>query len=286
MAKATWAHGPQIQATVEGGKVVTRRLLGDGPYSTSLTDLTSVYVMGLNQYLGVWLSHPNDALLPGDIPEFPSGPGFAYGYGYDAGTNPAPFPVGSQLVLGFTAGLKAWNGAAFVDAGATELEAFRGSGVNLVVARTSDSGPFADIKFPSAIAPATGITFANDEVHTGVSFRMLGDCSSTASALADGIYLAGLQLGNTDASVTASDPFYFVLTKNAAAADVQAAAGSLGFDPSRVQFVPEPASAVLLAMGLLVASRTRRRAGGVSPLPFRRRIRQGAYAPRSPEGEG
>lgn len=255
------AHGPQIQATIDGGKVVTRRLIGDGPYSTALTDPTSVYVMGLNQYLGVWLSHPNDDLLPGGIPEFPSGPGFAYGYGYDAGTNPAPFPVGSQLVLGFTAGLKAWNGAAFVDAGATELEAYRGSGVNLVVARTSDVGPHANIKFPSVISPATGITFATEgkEVHTSVSYRMLGDGSSTASALADGIYLASLQLGNTDASVTMSDPFYFVLTKNAAAADVRAAAGSLGIDPRRVQFVPEPAAAGLAACGLLGLLPIRRR---------------------------
>jgi hypothetical protein len=255
------AHGPQIQATLDGGKVVTRRLLGDGPYSTSLTAPTSVYVMGLNQYLGVWLSHPNDELLPGDIPEFPSGPGFAYGYGFDAGTNPAPFSVGSQLVLGFTAGLKAWNGAAFVDAGATELEAFRGSGVNLVVARTSDAGPHANIKFPSVISPATGITFAGDgnEVHTSVSYRMLGDGSSTASALADGIYLASLQLGSTDASLATSEPFYFVLTKNAASAEVQAATAALGVDPGRVQFVPEPTTLALDACGFAVAARFARR---------------------------
>ena len=207
-----FAHGPQIQATVDSGKIVTRRLIGDGPYSTTLTAPTSVYVMPLFQdFSGVWLSHPNDARLPGNIPEFPSGPGLAYGYGFDATTNPAPFPVGSQFVLGFTAGLKSWNGASFVDAGATQMEAFRGSGVNLVVARTTDAAPFADIKFPSVISPATGITFTADgaETHTSVSYRMLGDGSSTTSALADGIYLASLQVGNTNSGVADVGPVLF-----------------------------------------------------------------------------
>jgi hypothetical protein len=254
------AHGPQIQTTLDSGKVVTRRLIDDGPYSTSLTSPTSVYVMPLFQYLGVWQSHPNDSLLPGDIPEFPSGPGLAYGYGYNAASNPAPFPIGSQFVLGFTAGLKAWNGAAFVDAGAIELEAFRGSGVNLVVARTSDVGPQANIKFPSVLSPATGITFAADheEIHTSVSYRMLGDGSSTASALADGIYLASLEIGSTEALVTTSEPFYFVLSKNGSPTAIQAAVGSLGIDASRVQnLVPEPGAAriaVFGAMGLLLAA--------------------------------
>jgi hypothetical protein len=263
-ASSALAHGPQIQTTVEGGKIVTRRVFRDGPYSDELTPPTSAYVMNLFQdFTGVWMSHPNDALLPGGIPEFPSGPGFAYGYGYDAATNPAPFPLGSQLVLGFSAGLKAWNGAAFVDAGAIELESYRGSGVDLVVARTSDAAPFADIKFPSVIAPATGISYDDGEAHTSVSYRMLGDGSSTTSPLADGIYLATLQLGSTDPRVTTSDPFYFVLTKNAAAADVQAAAASLGLTAGSVQFVPEPAAAALAAGGLaelLRAARPRRAA--------------------------
>lgn len=246
------AHGPQIQVTLDGGKIVTRELVNDGPYSTLLTAPKSAYVMPLFQYLGVWQSHPNNSMLPGDIPEFPSGPGLAYGFGYDAATKPAPFPVGSQFALGFTDGLKRWNGTAFVDAGATQLEAFRGSGANLVIARTTDVAPFANIKFPSVISPATGITFAAEgaEVHTSVSFRLLGDGASTTSALPDGVYLAGLQLASTDASVTASDPFYFVLSKNVPAAGIAAAAQSLGIPAGRVQMlIPEPISATAAALG-------------------------------------
>ena len=254
-------HGPQIQATIDGGRIVTRRIFQDGPYGTVLSPPTSAYVMPLMQNsAGVWLSRPNGTLLPGGILQYPSGPGIAYGYGYDPVTNPAPFPLGSQLVLGFAGGLKAWDGSGFVDAGATELEAFRGSGVNLVVARTSDTAPFADIQFPSVIAPATGIQFTNAEAHGGVSYRMLGDGSSMTSPLADGIYLATLTLGSTDSSVATSEPFYFVLTKNAAPADVQAAAGWLDVDQSRIQFVPEP-TAVWLALTSLaiVFGRMRRR---------------------------
>jgi hypothetical protein len=258
-----WAHGPQIQTTLEGGKVVTRRLLGDGPYSTSLMAPTLAYVMPLAENAGIWYSRPNGSLLPGGIPEFNSGPGLAYGYGYDAATNPAPFPLGAQFILGFAAGLKSWNGAAFVDAGATQLEAFRGSGVNLVVARSSDAGPHADIKFPSVMSPGAGISFAGDgdEVHTSVSYRMLGDGSSTTSALADGIYLATLQLGLFAEGVTTSDPFYFVLTKNAANNQILAAVSSLGLGRGQIQYAPEPTAAGLLAIGLAGIAGVRRRNG-------------------------
>jgi hypothetical protein len=258
---AARAHGPQIQATVEGGKIVTRRLHLDGPYSEALTAPTSAYVMPL--YLSsanVWVSHPNGKLLPGGQPEFLSGPGFAYGYGYNAATNPAPFPVGSQFALRFTDGLKAWNGSAFVDAGATELEMFRGSGVNLVVGRTSDVGPHAEIKFPSVISPATGISFTadGDESHTSVSYRMLGDGSSTTSTLADGVYLAKLILGSTDSSLFPSDVMHLVLTKGVSPAVRDAAVASLGLDAGRVQVVPEPGTGVLTAVALAAIAGRRR----------------------------
>jgi hypothetical protein len=250
------AHGPQIQVTLDSGKIVTRELLLDGDYSTSLTAPKNVYVMPLGATANVWYSRPNGALLPSGLPAFTSGPGLAYGFGYDAMTNPQPFPVGSQFELTFTAGLKSWNGSAFVDGGATQFEAFRGSGINLVVARTSDARPFQSIAFPSNISPSAGVSFAADEeeTHTSVSYRMLGDGASTASALVDGIYLASFQLGSTAPSVQDSEPYYFVLSKNGDPAQVQAAAMSLGIPAGQIQnlIVPEPATATL-AWGALVA---------------------------------
>ncbi len=255
------AHGPQIQTTLTGGKIVTRRIVGDANYHTALTSPTSVYAMPLAPYQGVWRAQPDGRVEPDLTPTYVGWPGFAYGYGYDAATNPAPFPVGSNFVLGFTAGLKSWNGAAFVDAGVTEAEAYRGSSVSpSALAKTSDAGPFASLTFPGG----AGVSFASSgaDVHNTVHYRMAGDGSSITSPLADGVYLLSMQLSSTDASVGASDPFHFVLSKHAAPATVQAAIGSLGVDPSRVQAIPEPTSGTLAALGLLgaaVASRRRRR---------------------------
>jgi hypothetical protein len=248
------AHGPQIQTTGETGKIVTREIVDEASYSTVLSDPKSVYVMPLAEYLSVWRARPDGSLLPDMTPEFVGWPGYAYGYGYDAATNPAPFPLGSKFILGFTAGLKSWDGAAFVDAGLTEAEAYRGSSASpTALARTSDAGPFQSLMFPGG----TGISFAAEagDTHNTVHYRMLGDGTSTTSALSDGVYLLGLQLSSTAASVAASDPFYFVLNKNAAWSTVAAAVNSLNIDGSRQQWVvPEPgtiALAWLAVAGLL-----------------------------------
>lgn len=259
------AHGPQIQTTADAGtgKIVTRRIVPDGSYDTVLSAATSVYAMPLAEYLGVWRAQPDGSLLPDLTPEFVGWPGFAYGYGYDATTNPAPFPLGSKFTLGFTAGLKSWNGAAFVDAGVTEAEIYRGSSASpSALAKTTDAGPFASVQFPGG----AGIAFATEQgdTHNTVNYRMVGDGSSILSPLSDGIYLLSLQLSNTSPSVAASDPFYFVLSKNGSPAGIQAAIGSLGFDASRVQnLVPEPATVSLgacAAMGMMLAARRRGKA--------------------------
>src|SRR4051812_20947900 len=146
-AASAYAHGPQIQVTNDNGKIVTRRLMADAPYSNSLTTATSVYVIPLLDFNGVWYSRPNNAIDPIlGVPSFPSGPGFAYGYDLaDGGAQ--SFEAGSVLSSAFTNGLKKWNGANFIDAGATQLKAFRGSNVNITspaesFAITSDTGPF------------------------------------------------------------------------------------------------------------------------------------------------
>jgi hypothetical protein len=127
-ASSACAHGPQIQITGDSGKIVTRALMLDGPYSDELTGEKSVYVMPVRDFLGAWYVRPNGTIDPVlHIPEFFSGPGIAFGYGYDA-NNPsgADFVVGSQISLAFTAPLRRWDGAAFADPGLPQVEAFRG----------------------------------------------------------------------------------------------------------------------------------------------------------------
>jgi PEP-CTERM motif len=251
-----FAHGPQIQTTRDAGKIVTREIVDEDSYHTALSDPKSVYVMPLAQYLGVWRAQPSNSLLPDGTPEFVGWPGFAYGYGYDATTNPTPFPAGSKFILGFTAGFKSWDGAAFVDAGVSEAEAYRGpSATPSALARTSDVGPFQSLMFPGG----EGISFASEggDTHNVVNYRMLGDGTSTTSALLDGVYLLSLELTSTDASVAASDPFYFVLHKNSAPGAVAAAIDGLGIAPSLVQVVPEPGTWLLATIGIAGLGRSR-----------------------------
>jgi MYXO-CTERM domain-containing protein len=253
-----WGHGPQIQTTLTGGKIVTRRIVDDANYHAALTGETTVYSMPLARYQDVWRAQPDGSVEPDLTPSYVGWPGFAYGYGYDATNNPAPFPIASNFVLGFTAGLKSWNGAAFVDAGVTEAEAYRGSSVApSALAKTGDSAPFASLMFPGG----AGVSFASSgaDVHNTVHYRMAGDGSSITSPLADGVYLFSMQLSSTDPTVAASDPFHFVLSKGAAPGAVQAAIASLGVDPSRVQAIPEPTSGALAALGAVGAAFASRR---------------------------
>jgi hypothetical protein len=254
------AHGPQIQITNENNKIVTRELHLDGPYSNALTSPKSVYVMPVLPLSGVWYSRPNNApstTIPG-LPEFPSGPGLAYGYDLADGGSQA-FASGSVLSVGFADGLKRWNGLAFADAGATQLKAFRGSNANISTppenfAITSDGGPFDSV---SLAAVAAGYGSDGAEVHGSFRFALLGDGSSPTSTSPDGVYLLSMQVSSTQPGLSVSDPYYFVLTKNAPAVDVVAAVESLGLAPSLVQWlVPEPSCAALVAICLLfIASR-------------------------------
>jgi prepilin-type N-terminal cleavage/methylation domain-containing protein len=251
-AAPVFAHGPQIQVTNDNGKIVTRQLILDGPYSTSLTS-SSVYVMPLLDFNGVWYSRPNgtiDAIL--GVPTFPSGPGFAYGYDLaDGGTQ--SFETGSVLSLGFTDGLKRWDGAAFSDAGATQLKAFRGSNAAITTppenfAVTSDGGPFDSVSLP-AVAANYGSEGA--EVHVSLRYALLGNGSDPLSASSDGIYLLSMQLSSTQNGLAPSDPFYFVLNKNAPFETLSSAVNSLGAAASLVQWVnvPEPCAVAMAVVG-------------------------------------
>jgi hypothetical protein len=251
------AHGPQIQVTNDNNKITTRTLLLDGPYSTALTAPKSVYVMSVLPFNNVWYSRPNgeiDAILM--QPAFPSGPGLAYGYDLADG-GPQAFEAGSVISIGFTDGLKLWNGAAFVDAGATQLKAFRGSNPDISTpvesfAVTTDAGPFDSLSLP---AVQDGYGDEGAEVHNSLRYALLGDGASPTSTSPDGVYLVSLQASNSQSGFNPSDEYFFVLNKNAPWSTVVSAVQSLGIAPALQQWVvPEPAAAAFVLPALMCLS--------------------------------
>lgn len=235
LGMASYAHGPQIQITREGDTIVTREIVLDGPYNT-LTPPKSAYVMPVLQFNGAWYTRANAATDALGLPLYYSGPGLAYGLGQT-------FEVGSTLGLSFSAGLRKWDGASFVDASATQLEAFRGSNASpSAVARTTDSAPFGSLTLN---ALETGY---DDEAHGTIRYRLLEESSPSNVESPDGVYLATLKITSTQAGVLPSSDIHFVLHKNAAANDLTSAILSLNLPAQSIQYVPEP-----FATGLVFA---------------------------------
>lgn len=257
-ATAATAHGPQLQITNDGGKITTRQLFQDSPY-LPVSPPKSVYVIPLLEFDGAWLSRPSNALLAG-IPEFPSGPGFSYGSDQADGGERA-FEAGSILSVEFVDGLKLWNGSSFADAGATQLKGYRGSDPAIVspaanFAVTSDTAPFDSLSL-AAVAATYDI-----DAHAGLRWALLGDGSSPTSVSPDGVYLLSMKLSSNQSNLAPSDPYYFVLHKNASTAAVAAAVASLPVAPELVQIVPEPGTvllAVAAACGFALVRQTSRK---------------------------
>lgn len=251
-----WAHGPQIQLTADGGQITTRRLIADGPYSTTLTAQTSIYVMPTVQTSGVWVVKP--------IAAFASGPGIAPGYGVTdlASLATHPFKAGNYSV-NFTGGLQKWNGSAFVDAGATQMKAVKSAATTTSV----DGGPSPQLTWSISAASWEDVGHGLAETHSGLAFRLVGDGVLDTSTLDDGVYLAGLQLSH--GSLTPSAPFYFIVPKGVSpdvtGAATHAWAALQGISSSEIQAltqIPEPTGAALVALGVvtgLVWSRQRER---------------------------
>jgi hypothetical protein len=161
--------------------------------------------------------------------------------------------------LSLTAGLKKWDGAAFVDPGVAQIQAYTGGNAAPTgTATTADGlGPFQSLQLPAGAA-TVGFTADETEVHNTARYRYLGDGVNPSTA-PDGIYLLSFQLFN-DPSGTPSDPFYFVLNRNSPPGALPAAVASLGVSPSLVQtLVPEPTSAAMAALGWLGMAAHRRR---------------------------
>lgn len=236
------AHGPQIQLTAEGGKITTRRMFTDEPYAP-LQAPTSIYVLPTVNQSGVWLVTPPSLSIG-------SGPGIAVGLGYDAGNAAAhPFQTGAYTV-GIADGLKRWNGAAFADAGATQMRINK----NAVTADTTDAGPFQSVTW--------NITVNNANAHSGLGYRFLGDGVSDTSLLPNGVYLLSLELSH--GSLTKSDPYYFVIPRGPKDGQLESAISSLlaaeslpALSVQRV--VPEPSAATLSGAMLLGLATWRRK---------------------------
>jgi len=250
----TFGHGPQIQITRDENTIITRRLFLDEPYAP-LSSPKRAYVIPLLETGGVWYSRPNNEpshTLPGQ-PKYLSGPGIAYGMGQS-------FAGGSRFELNLIDGLKWWDGFGFVDPGSEEIEAYRSSGSAVTNDALTPSSP-ATLLF--SLLPASYGTNA----HSSASFRLLGDGISPTASSDDGVYLLTMSLTSTQlgshGQKLASDPFYFVLHKNASAAEVQNAVSSLNLAAALVQYVPEPGSAGLFlgGVGWLVGARHCRRFG-------------------------
>lgn len=267
---AACAHGPQVQVTATGGKIVTRSLIADD-YEV-LTSPKSLYVMEVLEYRGSWYPRPETQLNPPEHPTAPgqpvsySGPGLAYGRG-------ETFAAGSSLSLAFTTGLQQWNGAGFSDAGSTELQYYRGGSIGAwgqlvnpaVSIVTHDGEASPELSF-AAIAAGYDAS-----AHASARLRFLGDGSMTpegsgpqigtvASEPPDGVYLATLVLASSDASLAASDPFYFVMHKGVGWSEVTAAVRALNVPSSMVQVlgVPEPSTLAIVGLALCGATVRRR----------------------------
>lgn len=266
-----WGHGVQVQVTHNAatGKIETREVVHTGTRPDAVSNLTRVYVMPLMSQSGGagdgWYTRPDDERNAFNVPLYPTGPGVCYQYesqlsgtGWSfSGSSTQPNLQNTNFGYQILDGLKQWNGGGFVDPGTEQMQLFRGDGTSVpsIVTSTSDAGPFGTLAL-------SNIGSLSSNAHSSVGFRLLGDGVSPglsgATAGDDGVYLLSLSLYSTAAGVGASDPFYFVMYKNASLAAAMDAAGSLGFDPAQVQVLPEPASISLLAVaGLLVIRRRR-----------------------------
>ncbi len=237
-ATSAYAHGPQIQITVDNNQIVTRQLLKNEPYSSAVGLTAPISVYAIPVLPVSYLGQPVSRVKPTDTQTF--GPGFMYGYDQvDGGDRDFTAPLNLNV-----AGLQIWDGGSFVPTGLEQLGLLQSSSnVNPDSAITTAGG--------GNLAIAISATYTADS-HSSARYTLLGDGVDPYASSRDGVYLATLQLSGTQIpSLTPSDTFYFVLNKNASADDVAAAVDSLGISAGRVQFVPEPCGALLAVLGLI-----------------------------------
>ncbi|MGD9635696.1 MAG: hypothetical protein AB7G28_14735 [Pirellulales bacterium] len=232
---ATFAHGPQMQVTLDNNKITTRRILDDDYTSAGVTPATSVYVIPVLPVS--FVGQPVARVKPVNNQTF--GPGLAYGIDQlDGGARDFTAPFSLHV-----AGLQIWDGTSFVATGAEQLGLLASSSnVNPDSTKTTAAG--------TDLAVGVSATYTAT-AHSSIRYTVLGDGVDPYSASRDGVYLATLQLSGTQSpAITPSDPYYFVLNKNASPETLSDAIASLGVAPGLIQVVPEPAAALLALCGL------------------------------------
>lgn len=232
------AHNPQIQIGIANGKIVTNGLFTAPDPANIDYQLPSagqrIFSMPMGQRSLAdandgWYAEPNHANWPY------AGPGVALLNGQ--------FAVGSKLTVTYLDGLKIWDGSGFVDPG-TEQVAVATSATFATSVLTKDVGPF------NGVTPAA-VSGAADE-HLTLRWRLLGDGVSPNTASDDGVYLLKLQLSTDQAGIGASDPYYFLLNKNASAGDQAGAVAAV------TALVPEPGALGIVGLAGLWLGRRRR----------------------------
>jgi len=231
------AHGPQVQIGIENGAIRTRSLIPNEPYNTGFTPIQRVYEIPMALRA---LDDPNDGWYTQPNAAYPfAGPGIATALG--------GFVTDSRVSLTFTDGLMLWNDSEFIDPGDEQIDAYRGV-THIAGAVTSDTGPYQSFSFPP-------ITNSADE-HQYAFFRLLGDGLTPDSPSDDGVYLLSLQLSTNQAGILSSDPYFYLLNKNATAQEAAAA-----LDYVNTHILPEPSTLALLTMSVLLLRRSRYESG-------------------------
>ena len=266
VAGGALAHGPQLQITLDqNNKIVTREIVDTTNASglpgsnlagyETLTAPTSVFV------IPAYLNNSGQYTLQPDNPHYLNGPGYTFRYQtHTPGTNMYfdDAPSGSVNLSGtyfsiqYLSGLTRWDGASFVDAGDTQLQAARSSGGVLQTMTTQDGAAAG-----STIAYG-GLSSLSTTPHTSLTHLLLGDGSSSTSAVHDGIYRVSVQMSSSSGDIASSDPFDYIIYKGTGVSEALTAAYSLN-PAGNVQVVPEPTGLALLGLpGLAMLIRRRR----------------------------
>lgn len=261
------AHGPQLQISFDPvtGQLVTHQVLDTAAAPPALTPEINTYVIGTGGFTdgGTYVRPDHSINIGTGLPNYYSGPGIVYqydsvlpgsGFAFN-GSSSLPNLQGTGFRFNLLPGLQVWNGSAFVDAGAAQLQAFTGSNTAPTATATSNDATTASINFGT-------VTSVSGNPHSTVRWRLLDDGTTVNLPVDAGVYLLNLTVGSTatygpgNTPVGDSDPFRFLLVHGVGEAEAQAALGSFGLSflsPGVQVFAPVPEPATVALVGLAIA---------------------------------